>query len=174
MSVLTRTNDVPLAVRGGSTDPWGDVDWQKLWLTMQTRPWSSVAIVPAGAGAPPDFALTIAVTLARIGILHLGQPIQVADATAIPLVHLVQFSEELQRLKSDGDKVLVALAPVSENPTTVSIAQATDASMLCILTEVMSSRDARTTIERVGSQRFLGSVVFHPQQTESTAIKPAK
>jgi hypothetical protein len=129
---------------------------------MQGRPWSTVAIVPAGSGAPADFALTIAVTLARIGMIHLGQPIQVADATGIPLVHLVQFSEELQRLKRDGDLVLVALAPVSENPITVPLAQATDASLLCVLIEAMASREARTTVEKIGAQRFLGSVVFNP------------
>jgi len=174
MSALTRA-DVPLAVRGGTSEPWGDVDWQKLWLTMQTRPWSSIAIVPAGGGAPPEFTLTIAVTLARIGLMHLGQPIQVADATSIPLVHLVQFSEELQRLKKDGDRVLVALAPMADNPISASLAQATDASLLCVLAEVMSSRDARKTVEKIGASRFLGSVLFHPRSTQATVgSKPGR
>jgi hypothetical protein len=130
---------------------------------MQSRPWSSLSIVPAGPGAPLDFTLTIAVTLARIGIMHLGQPIQVADATAIPLIHLMQFSEELARMKQDGERVIVALASVPENPITVSLAHATDASVLCVLTHAMSSRDAHKTVQRIGAPRFLGSAVFHPQ-----------
>jgi hypothetical protein len=168
MSALTRPGaDAPLAFRGSSKEPWGDVDWQKLWLTMQGRPWSSIAVVPAGPGAPSDFTLTIAVTLARIGIMHLGHPIQVADATHIPLVHLMQFTEEIERIKREGDRVIVALASLAENPITQSIAQATDAALLCVLIEAMSTRDARKTVDKIGAQRFLGSVVFRPQGREA-------
>ncbi|HMJ12711.1 MAG TPA: hypothetical protein VK524_14920, partial [Polyangiaceae bacterium] len=54
---------------------WQDPEWQKLWLSLLKRPWSSLALVPASAGAPHDFTLNVAVTLARIGLLHLGIPI---------------------------------------------------------------------------------------------------
>ncbi len=153
--------DAPLAVRAEKDEPWRDVDWQKLWLTLQRHAWSSLAIVPAGAGAPPDFSLTVAVTLARIGIMHLGTPVQVADATAIPLVHLMQFSEELKRLKQDGELVLVALAPMVENPISVSLAQASDAAVLCVLMDVMASTEAKKTVDKIGAAHFLGSAVFH-------------
>jgi hypothetical protein len=143
-------------------EPWKDTDWQKLWLSVQGRSWSSLAIVPAGSGAPADFTLTIAVTLARIGIMHLGVPVQVADATRIPLVHLVQFVEELSRLREDGELVLMALAPVADNPVTVSLAQKADAALLCVMLEKMSSAEAKKTVERIGSGRFLGSAVFRP------------
>ena len=72
--------------------------------------------------APADFTLSIAVTLARIGILHLGTPVHVADATGGPLMHLEQFAEEIRRVKQEGDLVLVALAPAAENPITVALA----------------------------------------------------
>jgi hypothetical protein len=159
--------DAPL-VRSDAQEPWRDVDWQKLWLTIQGRTWSSLAIVPAGVGGPPNFALTIAVTLARIGIMHLGTPIQVADATAIPLVHLVQFSEELKRLKSDGDLVLVALAPMAENPITVSLAQATDAAVLCVMLEQTGTAEAKRAVDKIGPSRFIGSIVFRPESMQST------
>jgi hypothetical protein len=103
----------------------------------------------------------VAVTLARVGTLHLGTPIQVADATKIPLVHLVQFDEELRRIREQGDLVLLALAPARENPITVSLAQAADAAVLCVLLEQMTYSDARETVDLIGPDHFIGSGVFH-------------
>ena len=89
---LKRIPDSALAIREAPKEPWRDADWQNLWLALQARPWTSLAIVPAAAGGPPDFTLIIAVTFARVGILHLGAQIHVADATNISLVHLEQFT----------------------------------------------------------------------------------
>ena len=163
---MTDNPSSALAVRApdslAAAEPWRDPDWQKLWLAMQTRPWSSMSVVPASSGASPDFSITVAGILARIGIMHLGVPVQVADATAIPLVHLAQFEAELQRIRADGERVLVAVAPASANPASVPIAQATDLAMLCILLERMSTSEAKKTVTRVGASRFVGSAVFHP------------
>jgi len=159
-----RPSAAPLAIREAPKEPWGNADWQKLWLSLKARPWTALAIVPAGAGAPPDFTITIAVTLARIGIMHLATPIHVADATNIPLVHLEQFTEEVRRLNQDGDPVLLALPTVDENPVAVSLAQKAGAALLCILLENMSSAESKRTVERIGASYFLGSAIFHPSQ----------
>lgn len=171
MSSLTRV-EAPLAVRDPSREEtWRDPDWQRLWLSVQGRSWSTLAIVPAALGGPADFTLSVAVTLARIGIMHLGVPVQVADARSIPLVHLMQFSQELQRLKADGDLVLIALAPIAHNPITVQIAQAADAAVLCVLLEEMSSSEAKSAVDKIGAPRFLGSAVFN---LEKGVAKPAR
>jgi hypothetical protein len=153
---------------------WRDPDWQKLWLSLLKRSWSSLALVPASVGAPADFTLSVAINLARIGLLHLGIPIQVADGTQIPLVHLAQFQAEVARLKGDKELVLLALAPVNENPITVPLAQAADAAVLCIVLEAMSYSQSKKTIERIGAQRFLGSAVFHPSGTPVADAPPTK
>ncbi|HVW26972.1 MAG TPA: hypothetical protein VHC69_16505 [Polyangiaceae bacterium] len=160
MSNLKRAEVTALAKRPAQ-ELWQDAEWQRLWLSARQRSWSSLAIVPGGAGAPPDFALTIAVTLARIGTMHLGTPVQVADATNMPLIHLAQLTEEIGRLKSEGELVLIAVAPAKENPITVSLAQSADCSMLCILLEVMSAAEARRTVSSIGPPRFIGQAVFH-------------
>jgi hypothetical protein len=153
----------PLARTGAArVEPWRNQEWQKLWLAMQSRPWRSLAVVPAGAGAPPDFTVVIANTLARTGMSHLNQAFHVADATRLPLAHLVSFAEELKRYTAEGEFVLVALAPASVNPITISLAQQADAALLCVLMEEMSSTDAKKTVNRIGPSRFLGSAVFHP------------
>jgi hypothetical protein len=157
------TSDAPLTRREAArVEPWRNQDWQKLWLAVQSRTWRSLAIVPAGPGAPKDFTVNVATTLARTGMTHLGTPIHVADATRLPLAYLVGFAEELQRYTQEGDLVLVALASTSDNPITVSLAQKTDAALLCVMMEAMNSSDAKKTVDRIGAARFVGSTMFRP------------
>jgi len=153
-------NVTGLAVRDPRVDLWRDPEWQRLWLSMQARPWRSLGIVPAAKGASPDFTLRIAVTLARTGMIHLGGPVQVADATKVPLTYLAPFMEEVRHVTQGGEVILVALAPIAENPLTVSIAQALDASLLCVLLEGMAASQSKKTVNQIGPSRFIGSVMF--------------
>ncbi len=143
---------------------WRDTEWQRLWLAVESRPWRSLALVPAGDGAPPDFTLVIAVTLSRTGMVHLGSPIQVADATQVPLNQLTAFLNEMRRCTNNGDRVLVALPAATASPITSAIAQSVDAAVLCILLERMASAQAKRTVKELGASRFLGSAIFHPTQ----------
>ena len=173
-TALKRATGTALQVRETPNEAWRDADWQKLWLLLKSRSWTSLAIIPAGAGAPADFTLTIAVTLARIGILHLGTPIHVADGTNITLGRLEQFLEEVHRLNRDGDLVLIALPAIDENPTAIALAQKASFSVLCILLGVMSQSEAKRTIGRIGRTSFLGTAVFHPPASAAeNAASPA-
>lgn len=168
-------NDQALALRNERIEAWRDPEWQRLWLAMQTRPWRSLAIVPAGAGVPPDFSLRIAVTLARTGMVHLAGPVQVADATKVPLASLAPFLEQVRRCTEDGDRILVAVAPTNENPITVSVAQAVDAALLCILMEQTETAHAKKTVTLIGASRFVGSAVLRadslPTDTPLTTVR---
>ncbi len=151
----------PLALRDQAPiEPWRDAEWQKLWLAVQARSWNCLAICPAAAGSAPDFALTVAVALARTGMTHLGTPIQVADATRIQLSNVRGFKEEVQRYREQGDLVLLALAPVSQSTVSISLAQSADYAVLCVLLEHMSSAGARETVTKIGKEHFLGTAVF--------------
>jgi hypothetical protein len=158
----TKPKNDGLAVRDARVDLWRDPEWQGLWLSLQARPWRSLGIVPAAKGASTDFTLRIAVTLARTGMVHLGGPVQVADATKVPLTYLAPFLEEIRRCTRDGDLIVVALAPIAENPLSVSIAQSLDAAVLCVLLEHMTWSHVRKTVNQIGVGRFVGSVMFHP------------
>ncbi|MBM4363423.1 MAG: hypothetical protein FJ104_12135 [Deltaproteobacteria bacterium] len=139
-----------------------DTDWQKLWLTTQCRTWASLAVVPAGPGASSSVPLEVAVNLAHVGPVHPGAPVQVADATELPLDHLVGFTEELARLKVAGERAIIAVPPLSESPVALALVQATEAALLCVVAEQMHTRDARETVARVGAGRFLGSELLQP------------
>ena len=156
-----------LAIPPAPLEPWRDREWQGLWLSLQSRPWTSLALIPAGDGAPDDFTVLVAVILSRTGMVHLGSPVQVADATKVPLSQLTGFLEQVNSVAREGERIIVALPPASQSPVTKSIAQATDATLLCVLIEKMSFFQARKTVNDIGASRFLGSAIFHPHQLEN-------
>ena len=156
--------ELRIQLRTEQTEPWHDAEWQRLWLAVESRPWRSLALIPAGNGASLDFSLVVAMTLSRTGMVHLGSPIQVADATQVPLNQLTAFSNEVKRCTSNGQRLLVALPPTSNHAITAAIAQLMDAAVLCVLATKMSSADAKRTVKLVGPSRFLGSAIFHPHQ----------
>jgi hypothetical protein len=160
---LKRTGESGLALStaGSETATWRDPEWQRLWLAVEARPWRSLALVPAGAGAAADFTLTVAVALSRTGMVHLGSPIQVADATRVPLNQLHGFLDEVRSCTSMGGRLLVALPPTGPSPITESIVQATDAAVLCVLLNSMTTSQAKRTLKLLGASRFLGSAIFH-------------
>jgi hypothetical protein len=161
MTKLKVTKSGALA-RSTSQEPWRRPDWQSLWLASQSRPWRSLALVPAGPGASPEMLVQVAVTLARTGMVHLGTPIHVADATRITLAQLAAFTDELEHYAQQNSMILIALPALSENVTSFSLAQSADLSLLLVLLQQMAVSEARKTVERVGAQRFIGSVVLRP------------
>jgi hypothetical protein len=154
-------SNAPLVHVGNKIEPWKQPEWQQFWLTIRAKPWNSLAVVPAASGAPQDFALNIAVSLARTGMVHLGVPIRVADATSVPLDQMVQLSEEVKLSVAAGDLVILALGTIVESPVAVSLAQSVDYSLLCVLFEKMASAEAKKTVNLIGTQKFIGSAVFH-------------
>ncbi len=149
-------------------DLWRDPEWQRLWLSLQARPWRSLAIVPAAKGAPKDFSLRIAMILSRTGMVHLGRPIQVADATNVPLGYLAQLLDEIARCTKDGDLILVALSPTAGSPIAPSIAQAADVCLLCVMLERMLASEMKKTVAQIGASHFIGSVIFRNEEAVSS------
>jgi hypothetical protein len=143
-------------------EEWTDPDWQRLWLTLDRMPWRTLALIPAGKGAPADFTLTLAITLSRTGMRHVGSPILVADAIQVPLDQLNAFLADVRACCEGGERVIIALPALGENPTTVSMAKSADGIALCVLLERMRSSDARKTIKAIGASKFLGSVIIRP------------
>lgn len=163
---LKRATSEALALAPAQVEPWRQEEWQRLWLSVQARKWGALAVVPAATGAPPDFALTIAVTLARTGMMHLGVPIQVADATHIQLSNVSPFMDEVWRYRDNGELILVAVAALKESPVSASLTQSVDAALLCVLLEKMAWSEAKETVKKIGRERFVGSIVFRPSDLQ--------
>jgi hypothetical protein len=155
----TTTLGLPLPPPGGA-ERYARIDWEKLWLATQRRPWRTLALVPAGSSVPDDFTLDIAASLVRAGTMHLGVPIRIADGTRVALAQLMQFMAEVSSVIDSGDMVMIALGPVRENPTTVSLAQAADHALLCVPLDQVSIAETKRTLEEIGRDHFVGGATF--------------
>jgi len=156
---LPSANAQTALVKRAGPEPWRSQDWERLWLSTQARRWTTLALVPAGSGGPPDFTLSIAMSLARTGMVHLGAQVHVADATSLSLGSNAQFLEQVRETTRSGP-VLIALAPSSESSVTVPLARDANAAVLCVCVGKMRVSEAKKTIREIGKQHFLGSAAF--------------
>jgi hypothetical protein len=144
----------PASTRSEAVEAADAIAWEKIWLATQRRPWRSLAVIPVGPGA---FTPRVASALAEVGSRHLGLPMRVIDATGLTLSRLESFLGELRARRG-----IIALGPVLESPASLALARAADAVVLCLVLGESAISAAQQTVEEVGRERFLGSVVLRP------------
>jgi hypothetical protein len=157
---LTRTE--PRYIR----EYWNDPNWQKIWLAIQAKDWRSLAIVPSSHELS---TLELAQALVDVGWQHRGLPIGLADLRNVTLPYIDSVIDEVRGHIYGGERVLIALRSVFENPATVPIAQAADGALLCVSLGHTKITRAEETIEQVGKDRFLGSIIV---RSESVLDRP--
>ena len=148
---------VPFA-RGPRPGGMDDVSSQLLWLATQQRTWRSLAVVAASEGVA---TLEVANMFAKLAWWYRGQPSSVADFRDLPL-RLVdhQLRDVAQQLDLDPVTIVIALRSIYENPTVAPVAMAVDAAILCVHMGVTKIAAARRTVETIGRQKFLGTIVI--------------
>ena len=154
----------PLEVSAGAfaAANTGDPVWQRLWLRCQQHDWSSLALV-GSSRRDPDGMLEIGNGLARLAA-ELGQELIVIDARDMGLKDLPRVHEQVRSLTQRTKRCVVILRLVSENATTVPLAQTLDAALLGVFIGETSSVAATRSIEEVGRAKFLGSIVISPKK----------
>ena len=136
-----------------------DPVWQRLWLRCQQHDWQSLAFI-GSSKRDPDGVLEIAHGMARLAS-ELGQELTVFDARALGLKDMGRMLAQIQSITSRGKRCIVVLKLVTENATTVPMAQNVDAALLGVFIGETSVVASSRTVEEVGRAKFLGSVVLN-------------
>ena len=147
---------------------WNDPSWQKIWLAIQGKDWRSLAIVPSSRELS---TLELAQALVDVGWQHRGLPIGLADLRNVTLPYIDAVIDEVRAHIYSGERVLIALRSVFENPATVPIAQAADGALLCVSLGNTKIARAEETIEQVGKGRFLGSIIVRSNSSSDLAVQ---
>ncbi len=144
-----------------------DVASQMLWLATQRRPWRSLAVVGASEGIA---TLEVANMLAKLAWWYRGQPASVVDLRDLSL-RLVdyQLRDVALQLEREPVTIVIALRSIFENPTVVPVASAVDSAVLCVNLEATAIASARRTVELIGRDRFLGSIVVRGADVRSAS-----
>ena len=135
-----------------------DASWQRIWLRAQGRDWVSLALIGSSPEAP-DATMRVAAMMARISE-ELGQPLVVLDGRSVELRTMAAIQSRMRSLAARGTRVITVLELPMYNPIAVPIAQAADAAMLCVFVGESRVTNAQQTIEQVGRDRFLGTVIL--------------
>ncbi len=146
----------PISMGGASTM---DPVWQRLWLRCQQHDWQSLAFI-GSSKRDPDGVLEIAHGMARLAS-ELGQELTVFDARNLGLKDMGRMLAQIQSITSRGKRCIVVLKLVTENATTVPMAQNVDAALLGVFIGETSVIAASRTVDEVGRPKFLGSVVLN-------------
>jgi hypothetical protein len=151
MALIRRPSDAP--------EVWDDVRLQKLWLGLEQRRWRSLAVL----GASRTLATyPIAELLAQLAWRYRGQPSSVVDLRDLSMRLIDYQAAEIRAQVASGTRLIVALRSIFENPTASSIAKHADGVLLCVALGETSLREAEETIDAVGRERVIGSIVFRP------------
>jgi hypothetical protein len=145
------------SIMGGSNAV--DPVWQRLWLRCQQHDWQSLAFI-GSSKRDPDGVLEIAHGMARLAS-ELGQELTVFDARSLGLKDMGRMLAQVQSITSRGKRCIVVLKLVTENATTVPMAQNVDAALLGVFIGETSVIAATRTVDEVGRPKFLGSVVLN-------------
>lgn len=146
---------------------WDDSQWERIWMRAQTRSWRTLAVVPGDRKVSmPSF--DIATFLMGVGA-HLGDTIGLADFRDVRLVHAAAFLEVAAWHVDSGERLVFAMKSIAENPASVRFAQAADCAILCVSLGETPLAAARETIDQIGRDRFVGSIIVRP-----TTVTPSK
>lgn len=157
-ALVARSADAP--------DVWDDVRLQKLWLATQRKEWRSLAIVGGSKGIE---TLSFADMLSKIAWWYCGQPSSVFDLRDLRLRLVDYHLREIESQIAGGVRVVIALRSMFENPTAIPIARAADAVVVCVDLGKTAIKSAEQTIDAVGHDRVLGSIVIRNRRTPKTA-----
>ena len=141
----------------GRSNAMDDLASQLRWLATQRKSWRSLAVVSASDGAP---TIEVANMLARLAWWYRGEPSSVADFRDLSL-RLVEYQlgDVASQLERGPGTVVIALRSIAENPTVVPVARAVDAAVLCVELGVTKIASSRKTVETIGRDKFLGTIV---------------
>jgi hypothetical protein len=137
--------------------PGPGTDWQRLWFATREHQWSSLAIIPSDRSID---AGRVAQTLVETGRVHGERPVSLVDGVGVQLAGVHKIVDSIATLTARGDWVLVAVDPIDENPSTIPIVQSASAALLVVRLGESLLGSARDTIDVIGRERFLGSVVL--------------
>jgi hypothetical protein len=133
---------------------------QRLWFSLAEKSWSALLIVPA-----PGVAGALAIAT---GLLHISRraglepSASVIDATHTSLEQAAGLVNQLATRLAQGERALVAIDRLDDNPAALPLVARCDAALLCLTKGRSNLGSTRRTIERCGRQRFLGSVLLVP------------
>lgn len=131
---------------------------QHLWFSLARRRWSALVFVPVHADCPVFPLISV--------LLHIGQQsapkerLHVVDARRSSLSVVSGLSQTITTRVKNGERVMIAIDPVLENPAGMALLRQADAAVLCVTLDEVDLASARRTLGLCGKDHFVGAVAL--------------
>jgi hypothetical protein len=154
----------PFESTSSATPPahWDSPDLERIWLAAHSLEWRSLALVPASEGIS---VIELAHAISALGLSHRGESIGVADLRDVPLPRVRGHIEVVRWHVNHGERVILALRSTFENIATIPLVRVADRAILCVALGLTGIAQANQTVEHVGRDRFIGTVILRPTAT---------
>lgn len=144
-----------------------DKNWQRLWFSLHSRAWSTLAIVPTDMGTDVTH---IAEKLAAVGQHYGAGPIDLLDAVGAEFADTQALVDSINETRARGRLVLVACDPLHQNPPTIPIVRSTSGVLLVVRLGESRLASARKVVEIVGRDRMLGAITLGESSSGSSVV----
>lgn len=133
-----------------------DPMWQRLWLTLESEKWQTLAVIPIGTVS----SIFLVQGLAAVAWRQRSTRVIVADLRSIGLTELTATRAELRRRIDGGERVLMAMEGVERSAVATTIAREADKALLCVPLESSTRAQLKSTLRSLGAQRCLGAIAI--------------
>lgn len=145
-----RSAGVAVAGELTSTDP----EWQRLWFTLQGRPWSSLAVIGTDASTDAD---RVARTLAAVGRRDGQIPVEVVTGLGVSFQDVPRIVNQVTHASTDK-LLLVSCDPLRRNPAMIPLLQAVSGVVLVVRLGESRMDSVQKTIDAVGRDRLVATI----------------
>ncbi len=128
-----------------------EVEWQRLWFTLQARGWTSLAIIGIDDA---QAAVDVTNRIAAVGSVGKGSPIRVISALNVTMA---ETPAVVNRLAEPMPTLVVGDSP-RINPAILPIVQATSGVVLVVRLGEASLDAVRKTVAAVGRDNVVATV----------------
>jgi hypothetical protein len=160
----------PRASRSPRAARWDRAEYQRLWLSMESRAWRTLAVVPAEEDL---CTYEIAKLIMSLGVHH-GESIGLFDFRNVMLNQAIAIARAACEQTSPDERLIFAARSIRENLATIPLARAVDGVILCASIGSTSIGLVEETIDQIGKDRFLGSILVRrpPEPPPSRPLAP--
>src|SRR6185312_7003214 len=147
------------------TRPWDRADYQRIWMRVASRDWQTLAVVPVEDGIS---TVDVANLIVALGASY-GESIGVFDFRDVRMNRALDVIKAVEQQIERGERLVFATRSIRQNMATIPLARATDGAILCVSMGSTSMRLAGETIEQIGKDRFLGSLLVRAPDRDAPA-----
>jgi hypothetical protein len=155
-------SDAPPSAGSSTTE----VELQSLWLALQKKSWRVLAVVPTMRQIA---SLDVASAIAEVAWQYRGEPTVVLDLRDITMRLVDYHKKEIDEHVKKGECVILALASIQQNPTTIALAKNADTAVLVVRLGETPMKAAAKTVEEIGHDKFTGAILARKKARAAVA-----